>query len=209
MNKTNRCTEFQLLVQRLYMFRAAFLPETCRVLPIKLKFSASVGFIHFNTLLTVSILHHPHWHCRCGIWITSAMQKYHPKLLTFLNPSINVPTALQDQDLSKEGHRTRWKCKYTLTEWFMACRHYCRWWFPRSLWSKKLISIWVLFSTFMEWWVSFGKCAPVKSTMHVTLCDLEPAGAGTVSCSCYSQFTLFMTECELSCGQRWNFQKPA
>jgi hypothetical protein len=41
------------LVRRLYMFRAAFLRETCRVIPIKLEFSASVGFIHFNMLLIV------------------------------------------------------------------------------------------------------------------------------------------------------------
>jgi len=41
---------------------------------------------------------------------------------------------------------------------------------------KKLISIWVLFSMVMEWWVSYVKCAPVKHAMHVTLCDLEQAG---------------------------------
>jgi len=41
-----------LLVLRPYMFRAAFLPETCRVvIPIKLEFSASVGFIHKGQLI--------------------------------------------------------------------------------------------------------------------------------------------------------------
>jgi hypothetical protein len=48
--------------------------------------------------LVCSITHH--WHCKCGIWMTSSMHKYHPTLLAFLNPSINVnlqhPTALQD-----------------------------------------------------------------------------------------------------------------
>ena len=76
----------------------------------------------------------------------------------------------------------------------MACVYDCTRWFPRSLWSKNLISIWVLFSTVTEWWVSFVKCAPVKSATHVTLCDLEPAGTGTVSWSCYSQLALFTTE---------------
>ena len=76
----------------------------------------------------------------------------------------------------------------------MACGHYCRKLFPRSLWSKKLISIGVLFSMVTEWWVSFVKRAPVKRTMHVTLCDLEPAGTGTVSWNYYSQLALLTTE---------------
>ena len=40
-----------LLVLRFYMFRAGFLPETCRiVIPIKVKFSASVGFIQMESV---------------------------------------------------------------------------------------------------------------------------------------------------------------
>jgi len=37
-------------------------------------------------------------------------------------------------------------------------------------------------------------CQMRSCKKHVTLCDLEPAGAGTVSCSCYSQLALFTTE---------------
>jgi hypothetical protein len=49
-----------LLVLRLYMFQAAFLPETCRVvIPIKLKFSASVGFIHTEHRLVLGVCFFP------------------------------------------------------------------------------------------------------------------------------------------------------
>ena len=33
----------------------------------------------------------------------------------------------------------RWLYACCYTEWFMTCGHYCRRWFPRYLWSKKLI----------------------------------------------------------------------
>jgi hypothetical protein len=50
-----------------------------------------------------------------------------------------------------------------------------------SLWSKKLISVWVLFSV-----VFCHKHPPVNHVLQVTLCDLELAGTGTVG-SCNSQ----------------------
>jgi len=44
-----------------------------------------------------------------------------------------------------------WCC----TGWFMTCGHYCTMRFSRSLWSKNLISVWVLFWTVMKLWVFF------------------------------------------------------
>lgn len=44
-----------------------------------------------------------------------------------------------------------WCC----TGWFITCGHYCRMCFSRSLWSKNLISAWVLFWIVMELWVFF------------------------------------------------------
>jgi len=35
---------------------------------------------------------------------------------------------------------------------FTACGHYCRRWFPRSLWSKKFIWTCVWFWTVMDLW---------------------------------------------------------
>jgi len=57
------------------------------------------------------------------------------------------------------------------TGWLMTCGHYCRIWFPRSLWSKKLISVWVLFWMVMVlWWIfNWCKCPPVNCTLQVTL----------------------------------------
>ena len=57
------------------------------------------------------------------------------------------------------------------TGWLMTCGHYWRIWYPRSLWSKKLISIWVLFWMVMELWWIFNccKCHPVNCTLQVTL----------------------------------------
>jgi hypothetical protein len=57
------------------------------------------------------------------------------------------------------------------TGWLMTCGHYCRMWYSWSLWSKKLISIFVLFWMVMELWWIFNccKCPPVNCTPQVTL----------------------------------------
>ena len=82
------------------------------------------------------------------------------------------------------------------TGWFMTCGHYCRMWFCRSSWSKKLISIWVIFSVVMDLWVLFHhhKHPPANCALQVTLYDLEPAGTETDGRSCISQLVLFTTE---------------
>jgi hypothetical protein len=56
-------------------------------------------------------------------------------------------------------------------EWLMTCGHYCRISFPRSLWSKTLISVWVLFLMVMELWWIFNCCIclPVNFTSQLTL----------------------------------------
>jgi hypothetical protein len=54
-NKTNKCTEFQFYWYYDYMFWAERLPEKCRVItPIKSEFSASVGFIHKESVTMCS-----------------------------------------------------------------------------------------------------------------------------------------------------------
>lgn len=56
------------------------------------------------------------------------------------------------------------------TGWLMTCGHYCGIWYSRSLWSKKLISIFVLFWMVMElWWIFNCKCPPMNCTSQVTL----------------------------------------
>jgi len=42
--------------------------------------------------------------------------------------------------------------KYFYTGCFTTCGHYCRRWFPRSLWSKKFIQTCVRFWTVTELW---------------------------------------------------------
>ena len=84
------------------------------------------------------------------------------------------------------------------TWWFMTCGHYCRIWFPRSLWSKKLISIWVLLAMVMKLWWIFNCCKwPPVTAHHKSHYELQPAGTGTVSGSCNLQLTLFTTERQL------------
>jgi len=45
---------------------------------------------------------------------------------------------------------------YIHTECFTTCGHYCRRWFPRSLWSKKFIQTCVRFWTVTELWAFFN-----------------------------------------------------
>jgi hypothetical protein len=67
--------------------------------------------------------------------------------------------------------------------------------FLRYLRSKKLKSVWVLFSMVTELGCFFNcKTTRLNRASHVTLRDFEPAGIGTVSGSCNSQLTVFATE---------------
>jgi len=67
------------------------------------------------------------------------------------------------------------------TEWFMTCGQCWKSRFPRSLLSKKLISIRVLFPNVMELWVNFNchKSPSVNRASQVALRDLEPDGTGS------------------------------
>jgi len=47
-----------------------------------------------------------------------------------------------------------WSCVglYNYTGCFTSCVHYCRKWFPRSLWSKKFVETCVRFWTVTQLW---------------------------------------------------------
>ena len=72
---------------------------------------------------------------------------------------------------------------FTYTGWFMTCGHYCRSRFLRSLWSKKLISVWLLFPMVTELWElrNFRQRLPLHRASQVTLhCCLCGAVLGSV-----------------------------
>jgi len=119
-----------------------------------------------------------------------------------------------DTDLSNifmDAHRRNIpnSCKHT--RWFMTCGHYCRRWFPRYLWSRKWISIWVLFTKITELWVFLIAVNALQWTMccksHYTTLNhreqKQPMEAATRSSHC-SQLSS-----SVSCSQQWYFHKPA
>jgi hypothetical protein len=69
-----------LLVLRLYMFRAERQPETCRVVrPLKLELGASVGFMHKEFRITISVFVHSATRLRLlgqYLIITTLLSKY-------------------------------------------------------------------------------------------------------------------------------------
>jgi hypothetical protein len=87
------------------------------------------------------------------------------------------------------------------TGWFMTFRNYRRTIFPRSVWSKKIISIWVPFSTVVNaplWtacckshYTSFNQLEGEQSEQAATCSSLRLQPSGRVSCC-----------------RPWHFQKP-
>jgi hypothetical protein len=79
------------------------------------------------------------WRCRAVI-----MTNPNPQLYFYYNQLIQV-SAVWRSVVALIGHGF-------YTGWFTTCGHYCRRWFPRSLWSKKFLQTCVRFWTVTELW---------------------------------------------------------
>lgn len=74
----------------------------------------------------------------------------------------------------------------------MTCERYCRTWFSRSLRSKRLLSLWDIFSmvTELRWFFNGRLHPPANHVSQVTLTDIQSAWTERVSGSCNYQLPI-------------------
>ena len=126
-----------------------------------------------------------------------------------LSEVYNADTDLSNLFMDADRRNIPYSCKYT--RWFTTCGHYCRRWFPRYLWSRKWISIWVLFTKITELWMFLIAVNTLQWTVcckshYITLNHWEqkrPMEAATRNLHCSQPSS------SMSCSQQWYFHKTA
>ena len=131
-----------------------------------------------------------HWTDSHEIWYLSILVE---------NPSRKFQVSLK-YDKNK-GYFT-----WINTGCFTTYGHYCRRWFPRSLWSEKFIQTCFRFWTVTELWAFFN--SQTRRRVNRVLRN-QPAGGLSFAKAATSNSRSSQPSGSLCCSRRWHFRIPA